>query len=153
MLEVKRPTLLIDKRRCLSNIQRMVNKSKRSNTLLRPHFKTHQSPQVAEWFRAYGISKITVSSVEMAALFASHGWNDITIAFPVNMLELPAIKDLANSIHLNLLLESPEIIKTLNLRRPIFKKTAAYGHFGRNDPDFTWEKLDKVDGIRRALRL
>ena len=45
------------------------------------------------------------------------------------------------------------IIKTLNLRRPIFKKTAAYGHFGRNDPDFTWETLDKVDDIRSALGL
>jgi S-adenosylmethionine synthetase len=45
------------------------------------------------------------------------------------------------------------IIKTLNLRRPIFKKTAAYGHFGRNDPDFTWEKLDKADDIRSALGL
>ena len=45
------------------------------------------------------------------------------------------------------------IITALNLRRPIFKKTAAYGHFGRNDPDFTWEKLDKVDDIRNALDL
>ncbi len=32
------------------------------------------------------------------------------------------------------------IIKNLKLRRPIYKKTAAYGHFGRNDPDFSWEK-------------
>jgi S-adenosylmethionine synthetase len=38
------------------------------------------------------------------------------------------------------------MIDTLNLRRPIFKKTAVYGHFGRNDPDFTWEKTD-VAGI------
>lgn len=35
------------------------------------------------------------------------------------------------------------IIETLRLKRPIYKKTAAYGHFGRNDPDFTWEKTDK----------
>jgi len=35
------------------------------------------------------------------------------------------------------------IIETLHLKRPIYKKTAAYGHFGRNDPDFTWEKVDK----------
>jgi S-adenosylmethionine synthetase len=35
------------------------------------------------------------------------------------------------------------IIETLRLKRPIYKKTAAYGHFGRNDPDFTWEKVDK----------
>jgi len=37
-----------------------------------------------------------------------------------------------------------DIIEALNLRRPIFKKTAAYGHFGRDDPDFTWEKTDKA---------
>jgi len=45
------------------------------------------------------------------------------------------------------------MIKALNLRRPIFKKTAAYGHFGRNDPDFTWEQLDKVNDLRSALGL
>ena len=45
------------------------------------------------------------------------------------------------------------IIKTLNLRRPIFKKTAAYGHFGRNDSDFTWEKTDRVNDLRSALGL
>jgi S-adenosylmethionine synthetase len=37
------------------------------------------------------------------------------------------------------------IIETLHLKRPIYKKTAAYGHFGRNEPDFTWEKVDKSD--------
>jgi S-adenosylmethionine synthetase len=36
------------------------------------------------------------------------------------------------------------IIDSLNLRRPIYCKTAAYGHFGRNDPDFTWEATDKA---------
>lgn len=41
------------------------------------------------------------------------------------------------------------IIDHLNLRRPIFKKTAAYGHFGRNDEDFTWEKTDLADVIRK----
>ncbi|MBN2372733.1 methionine adenosyltransferase [bacterium] len=45
------------------------------------------------------------------------------------------------------------IIETLNLRRPIFKKTAAFGHFGRLDPDFTWEKTDKADQLRRASGL
>ncbi|MBU4300565.1 MAG: methionine adenosyltransferase [Nanoarchaeota archaeon] len=41
------------------------------------------------------------------------------------------------------------IISHLNLKRPIYKKTAAYGHFGRNDPDFTWEKTDKADALRK----
>ncbi len=46
-----------------------------------------------------------------------------------------------------------EIIETLNLRRPIFKKTAVYGHFGRNEPEFTWEKTDKADGLRKDAGL
>ncbi len=45
------------------------------------------------------------------------------------------------------------IIKNLNLLRPIYRKTAAYGHFGRHDRDFTWEKLDKVDEIKKMLGL
>ena len=40
------------------------------------------------------------------------------------------------------------IIEHLNLRRPIYRKTAAYGHFGREDPDFTWEKADMADTLR-----
>ncbi|MCE5299855.1 MAG: methionine adenosyltransferase [Spirochaetia bacterium] len=45
------------------------------------------------------------------------------------------------------------IIETLNLRRPIYRKTASYGHFGRNDPDFTWEKTDKAAQLRKVLGL
>jgi len=41
------------------------------------------------------------------------------------------------------------IIENLNLKRPIYKKTAAYGHFGRTDPDFTWEKIDKVEELSK----
>jgi len=41
------------------------------------------------------------------------------------------------------------IIDMLNLRRPIYRKTAAYGHFGRTDPDFTWERTDKADDLKR----
>ena len=44
------------------------------------------------------------------------------------------------------------IIETLNLRRPIYKKTAAYGHFGREDEDFTWEKTDKVESFKKLLK-
>jgi len=46
-----------------------------------------------------------------------------------------------------------KIIKHLNLRRPIYRKTAAYGHFGRELPEFTWEKTDKADAIRKAAGL
>lgn len=45
------------------------------------------------------------------------------------------------------------IIKTLDLRRPIFKKTAAYGHFGRNDKDFTWERTDLAETLKKEAGL
>jgi len=44
------------------------------------------------------------------------------------------------------------IIEHLNLRRPIYKKTAAYGHFGRSEDEFTWERTDKVEALRGLLR-
>jgi S-adenosylmethionine synthetase len=46
-----------------------------------------------------------------------------------------------------------EIIESLELRRPIFKKTAVYGHFGRNEPEFTWEKTDKAEALRKDAGL
>jgi S-adenosylmethionine synthetase len=45
------------------------------------------------------------------------------------------------------------IIEYLDLLRPIFKKTAAFGHFGRNDPDFSWERVDRSDDLRTACRV
>ena len=44
------------------------------------------------------------------------------------------------------------IIKNFNLRRPIFRQTAAYGHFGRPDLDLPWEKLDKVDALKQDIK-
>jgi S-adenosylmethionine synthetase len=41
------------------------------------------------------------------------------------------------------------IIKTLDLLRPIYRQTAAYGHFGRELPDFTWERKDRVESLRK----
>jgi S-adenosylmethionine synthetase len=45
------------------------------------------------------------------------------------------------------------IVEQLDLLRPIYSKTAAYGHFGRELPEFGWEKLDRVDALRSALKL
>ena len=43
------------------------------------------------------------------------------------------------------------IIKELDLRRPIYRKTAAYGHFGREDKEFTWEQTNKVEQLKQNL--
>ena len=45
------------------------------------------------------------------------------------------------------------IIRDLDLLRPIYAQTATYGHFGRELPDFTWERLDRVDALRAAAGL
>ena len=45
------------------------------------------------------------------------------------------------------------IVRDLDLKRPIYKKTAAYGHFGRNLPQFTWEQLSRLDSLKAALKL
>lgn len=58
---------------------------------------------------------------------------------------------LVDIIRENFDLRPAGIIKMLDLRRPIYKQTAAYGHFGRNDLDLPWEKLDKVDVLKKYL--
>ena len=58
-------------------------------------------------------------------------------------------EDIVKIIRKNFDLTPKGMIETLNLRRPIFKKTAAYGHFGRTDPDFTWEKTDATKVFKK----
>ncbi|MFT4762826.1 MAG: D-serine deaminase-like pyridoxal phosphate-dependent protein [Paraglaciecola sp.] len=105
------PTLLLDKAKCLKNIKAMAEKAHRNNVLFRPHFKTHQAHEVGRWFREFGVKAITVSSLTMAEYFAADDWKDITVAFPVNILEIERINQLAKAIQLNLVIES---IETLN---------------------------------------
>lgn len=107
-MKIVRPTLLLDKQRCLKNIEQMSEKAKRNELIFRPHFKTHQSIQIGNWFRDFGVKQITVSSVQMAQYFAAAGWKDITIAFPFNQLEIEDINKLAEKINLNILLIHPE---------------------------------------------
>jgi D-serine deaminase-like pyridoxal phosphate-dependent protein len=112
-MKLKKPTLLIDKEKCLRNIRHMQQKAGRENVHFRPHFKTHQSAVVGEWIRKEGVSAITVSSVSMARYFAQNDWEDITIAFPVNLAEIDEINELAGKIKLNLLVENIEPVNYL----------------------------------------
>lgn len=79
----------------------------------------------------------------------------IGVAEPVSVLvhtfrtnSIPEEK-IAELVRKHFPLKPHAIIDHLKLRRPIYRKAAAYGHFGRNDPDFTWEKLDKVDALKK----
>lgn len=108
-----RPTLIINKKTCRKNIIKMAGKASNSNVVFRPHFKTHQSVEVGSWFKAEGISKITVSSVVMASYFAHQGWEDILIAFPVNILEIDQINQLASEVKLSLMVDSDFVVQFL----------------------------------------
>lgn len=115
------PTLLLNEQKCRRNIRNMAEKAERNNVTLRPHFKTHQSHEIGRWFREEGAEKITVSSLRMAKYFAADDWNDILVAFPVNILEIETINQLAGKIHLSLLVESIEAVRFLqdNLKSPL----------------------------------
>jgi S-adenosylmethionine synthetase len=67
--------------------------------------------------------------------------------FDTGKLESSELQDLVRK---NFELTPKGIIESLNLRRPLYKRTAAYGHFGRTDHDFTWERTDRVDELQRA---
>jgi len=66
--------------------------------------------------------------------------------FGTNKIPIPKIEDLIREFFP---IRPSEIIRSLKLKRPIFYKTASYGHFGRDDPDFTWEKTDKVSVLKK----
>lgn len=110
---INKPTLIINELVARNNIKRMAEKARRNNVSFEPHFKTHQSKEVGEWYRDEGVEAITVSSVSMAQYFANNGWAKITIAFPVNVLELAKINELAKKIELTLLVQDVETVNRL----------------------------------------
>ncbi len=112
-LQITKPSLIVDENKCRQKIALMLEKAKKNNLEFRPHFKTHQSIEIGRWYRALGTKKITVSSLSMADYFASDGWDDITVAFPVNWLEIDKINQLNSTITLNLVVVSLDTIKFL----------------------------------------
>ncbi len=111
---VEKPCLLIDEQVARSNISRMAKKARENGVIFRPHFKTHQSETIGEWFWDEGVRCITVSSVDMADYFAACGWTDITIAAPVNLLQMRKINQLAYDIDLNLVVDSADTAAELS---------------------------------------
>ena len=81
----------------------------------------------------------------------------IGVAEPVSVhvnafgTEKASLSKIENAVKKSFRLTPGGIIESLNLLRPIYSQTAAYGHFGRNEPDFTWEKTDKIEALKSAL--
>lgn len=105
---IRKPTLILNEARARKNIGFMAGKARSAGLSFRPHFKTHQSGTIGEWFREEGVDQITVSSVTMCKYFMEKGWNDITIAFPANPAEIEDINYIAERINLNILISDFE---------------------------------------------
>lgn len=146
------PTLILDEQKCKANIRQMAEKARRHQLKFRPHFKTHVSQAVGEWFRREGVDKITVSSFTMARYFAAAGWQDITVAFPVNIHEIETINQLAAEIQLNVLVESVPTVMYLGekLAHPV-------GVFIKADVDYhrtgiNWQDTELIDKVLKAMQ-
>jgi D-serine deaminase-like pyridoxal phosphate-dependent protein len=151
MVNITKPTLLLNKEQCIANINLIAEKAKKSETQFRPHFKTHNSAYIGNWFRKLGIHSITVSSVSMAKFFAAYGWRDITIAFPVNLLELGQISELAAELNLNIMGDSSAIL-------PILENGLTYrvGFYieidtGHHRSGLLWKDLTEIERMLEFL--
>ena len=83
----------------------------------------------------------------------------IGVAYPVSLMvntfdtgKIPE-EDIENIVRKNFDMRPSAIISQLDLKKPFYRKTAAYGHFGRNEPEFKWENTDKADLLRQAAGL
>jgi S-adenosylmethionine synthetase len=84
------------------------------------------------------------------AIGVAHPMSVLVETFGTEAIPVARIEELVQE-HFDL--RPGAILRDLDLRRPIYAKTAAYGHFGRDDSDFTWERTDKVDALRAAAGL
>lgn len=137
----------------MANIVRMQEKAKASNVHFRPHFKTHQSAYIGNWFRKLGIHSITVSSISMAKYFSAYGWKDITIAFPVNLLEINLLSELANEVSLNIIVDNTEVLPFLegglNFQVGVFIEVDT----GDHRSGIVWKDIESIEKILSHLSL
>jgi D-serine deaminase-like pyridoxal phosphate-dependent protein len=108
------PTLFIDPEIVRNNINYMKLKADKCGVEFRPHFKTHQSRDIATIFSEFEVKGITVSSLKMAEYFLNDGWNDITIAMPVNILAGSVYDEVASKISLRSLAVSEYTVQKLD---------------------------------------
>jgi D-serine deaminase-like pyridoxal phosphate-dependent protein len=125
--ELPTPALLLDLDRLEANLQRMADRARRLGVALRPHIKTHKCLEIAERQRARGASGITVSTLYEARVFADHGFDDITWAFPVPLARLAEAREVGAQAALGLVVDTPEAVAALE----------RFGH-----PFAVWLKVD-----------
>lgn len=142
------PTLFVDLEIVKKNIAAMADKAEKCDLEFRPHFKTHQSKEIGKIFREFGVSGITVSSVKMAEYFLNDGWDDITIAFPANVLASKDYDNIASGCEIKTLVISAEVVRKLD--RKLNQKLGLYIEI---DPDYgrSGIPVTNIGSIRSVL--
>lgn len=121
------PALVIDLDKLEANIERMAEKCHQLGVSLRPHIKTHKCVEIARMQQEAGCQGLTVSTLHEARVFADHGFEDLTWAYPVILNRLPEIRELSERVTLRLAVDSEEVIDALE---------------GENYPFHVWLKVD-----------
>jgi D-serine deaminase-like pyridoxal phosphate-dependent protein len=128
--QIGTPALLLDLDILERNLARMAKRAEALGVRLRPHVKTHKCPEIGNLQLAAGAAGITVSTLYEAQVFADHGFDDITWAFPLIHSRIDDALALARRIKLGLVIDSPEALQALAAR-----------HQGP-DPVRVWLKVD-----------
>ncbi|MEX1011237.1 MAG: alanine racemase [Balneolaceae bacterium] len=152
MKSITHPVAIVDETICRRNISRMAQRVRKAGLQFRPHFKTHQSLRIGEWFRDEGVSSIVVSSPGMARYFMMGGWNDITLGIPATSANLDEIQALASKIRLKIFLNDIETARYYDrqLTTPAevwVELDAGYGRSGidASQPDRIKEIIDVLE--------
>ena len=147
-MNVPSPTLFVDLEIVRKNIAAMAEKAAKCEIEFRPHFKTHQSKEIGKIFREFGCSGITVSSIKMAEYFLNDGWDDITIAFPANVLAIDDYDTICSRCELKTLVISEEVVRRLNQNL-----SQELGLYIEIDPDYgrSGIPVSNIAGIQSVL--
>ena len=111
--EIPTPALILDLDRVEGNLRRMSERAAALGVALRPHIKTHKCLEIARLQRDLGCSGLTVSTLEEARVFAEHGFDDLTWAFPVILNRLDEAIQIAHKVDLGLVADSIATLEAL----------------------------------------
>ncbi len=108
--ELATPALLLDLEKLESNLAAMAARSCELGVALRPHIKSHKCIEIGRIQQSLGANGIAVSTLEEARVFADHGFDDVTWAFPVILSRIDEARDLAERVTLRLVVDSPDTL-------------------------------------------
>ena len=154
--EIPTPALLLDLDVLEHNLARMSARAAALGVALRPHIKTHKCIEVAERQRALGVAGITVSTLYEARVFADHGFDDLTWAFPVILSRLAEVRELAGRVTLRLVVDSAEAVAALEgLAMPlhVWLKVDCGYHRAGVDPEspLAMELVRRIAGSKHLI--